>query len=139
MNKIADADLIDRCLEFTAEQYGDLHPPVLEKYYERLPGAKAELERHDNSGELQHSMVEQALYCLMTWFVRPMEVQIVLRDTVPHHIQTLDVPLRYFEGLMNAFLDVVEEAVPLKAEAELKTLNKLRKEIQLTLQEAAST
>lgn len=63
-----DAELIDRCLEFTAEKFGDLHPPVLEKYHDRLPGAKAELERHDNSGELEHSMVEPALYYLMNWW-----------------------------------------------------------------------
>lgn len=136
MEKSTDAELIDRCLAFAADKIGDLHPPVLEKYHDRLPGAKAELARHDDSGELEHSMVEQALYCLMTWFVRPMEVQIVLRETVPHHIQTLMVPLRYLEELINALIDVVGEAVPLTAEAERMTLNKLQKELQLTLREA---
>ncbi|KAA1192634.1 hypothetical protein F0M18_08200 [Pseudohalioglobus sediminis] len=136
MEKSTDAELIDRCLAFAADKIGDLHPPVLEKYHDRLPGAKAELARHDDSGELEHSMVEQALYCLMTWFVRPMEVQIVLRETVPHHIQTLMVPLPYLEELINALIDVVGEAVPLTAEAELITLNKLQKELQLILREA---
>ena len=136
MEKSTDAELIDRCLAFAADKIGDLHPPVLEKYHDRLPGAKAELARHDDSGELEHSMVEQALYCLMTWFVRPMEVQIVLRETVPHHIQTLMVPLPYLEELINALIDVVSEAVPLTAEAERMTLNKLQKELQLTLREA---
>jgi hypothetical protein len=136
MEKSTDAELIDRCLAFAADKIGDLHPPVLEKYHDRLPGAKAELARHDDSGELEHSMVEQALYCLMTWFVRPMEVQIVLRETVPHHIQTLMVPLPYLEELINALIDVVGEAVPLTAEAERMTLNKLQKELQLTLREA---
>ena len=136
MEKSTDAGLIDRCLAFAADKIGDLHPPVLEKYHDRLPGAKAELARHDDSGELEHSMVEQALYCLMTWFVRPMEVQIVLRETVPHHIQTLMVPLPYLEQPITALIDVVGEAVPLTAEAELMTLNKLQKELQLTLREA---
>ncbi|MGI9295192.1 MAG: hypothetical protein ACR2PS_14530 [Pseudomonadales bacterium] len=136
MDKATDAELIDRCLEFAAEKLGDLHPPVLEKYHARLPGAKTELARHDSSGELEHSMVEQALYCLMTWFVRPMEVQIVLRETVPHHIQTLEVPLPYLEELINALIDVVGEAVPLTAEVERMTLNKMREELQLTLREA---
>ena len=103
MEKSTDAELIDRCLAFAADKIGDLHPPVLEKYHDRLPGAKAELARHDDSGELEHSMVEQALYCLMTWFVRPMEVQIVLRETVPHHIQTLMVPLLESVGLEQLF------------------------------------
>ena len=136
MEKSTDAELIDRCLAFAADKIGDLHPPVLEKYHDRLPGAKAELARHDDSGELEHSMVEQALYCLMTWFVRPMEVQIVLRETVPHHIPTLMVPLPYLEEPINALIDVVGEAVPLTAEAERMTLNKLQKELQLTLREA---
>ena len=136
MEKSTDAELIDRCLAFAADKIGDLHPPVLEKYHDRLPGAKAELARHDDSGELEHSMVEQALYCLMTWFVRPMDVQIVLRETVPHHIQTLMVPLPYLEQPITALIDVVGEAVPLTAEAELMTLNKLQKELQLTLREA---
>ena len=35
-------------------------------------------------------------------------------------------------------IDVVEQALPVTAEAEITTLNKLRKEIQLTLQEAVS-
>ena len=136
MNKATDAELIYRCLEFAAEKIGDLHLPVLEKYHLRLPGAKAELERHGNSEELEHSMVEQALYCLMTWFERPAEVQIVLQDTVPHHINTLKVPMRYLEELMNVLIDVVAEALPVTAEAEITTLQKLREEIQLTLQEA---
>jgi len=137
MEKSTDAELIDRCLAFAADKIGDLHPPVLEKYHDRLPGAKAELARHDDSDELEHSMVEQALYCAMTWFVRPMEVQIVLRETVPHHIQTLEIPLPYLEELINALIDVVGEAVPLTAEVERMTLNKMREELQLTLREAA--
>jgi hypothetical protein len=138
MNKPTDTEIIDRCLEYAAEMFGDIHAPVLEKYHLRLPGAKAELERHGNSVELEHSMVEQALYCLMTWFERPAEVQIVLRDTVPHHIDTLKVPMRYLEELMNVVFDVIAEALPVTAIAEITTLNKLREEIQLTLHEAVS-
>jgi len=139
MTKATDAELIYRCLEFTAEKIGDLHLPVLEEYHRRLPGAKAQLSRHDNSGQLEHTMVEQALYCLMTWFERPMEVEIVLRDTVPHHIQTLDVPFPYLEELINALVCVVAEAVPPTAEAERATLYKLHKELKQTLTESITT
>ena len=77
--------------------------------------------------------------CLMTWFERPMEVEIVLRDTVPHHIQTLGVPFPYLEELIGALVCVVAEAVPPTAEAERATLYKLHKELKQILTEAVTT
>ena len=138
MSKPSDAELIDRCLEFAAEKIGDLHPPVLQKYYDRLPDVKAEWARHGNSKDLEHSMVEQALYCMMTWFERRNEVEIVLRDTVPHHLDTLHIPMPYLAELFHVLIDVVKEALPVTAEAEASTLNKLNEEIQQLLQEAAN-
>jgi hypothetical protein len=138
MEKVTDSDLINRCLEFAAEKFDDIHHPVLEKYHARLPEAKTEFKRHDNSDKLEHDMVEQALYCLMNWSQRPAEVQIVLRDTIPHHIQTLKVPLIYLEELIDSLFDVVEESIPANASAELTALNKLRQELLFTLDEASS-
>lgn len=139
METASPARLFERCLEYTAEHVGDFHRPLLDRFYQELPEAKAQFARHANANnKLEDDMIEQALYCLMTWYERPAEIQIVLRDTVPHHIETLDIPMVYFEGLISTLLDIITEATPAEAEQEHQVLLKLREEINETLIDASS-
>lgn len=118
-------------LEQAAESVGDITQPVLELLYQRMPESRLAFEQHGGKkiGELEASMVEQVLYCLMTWYERPVEVEIILRETVPHHIETLDIPQDVFHGLLRATLDVLESSVIELDAAQRESLADLRSEL----------
>lgn len=94
--------LIERGLERAAGRLGDVTAPVIAAFYERFPEAQAAFDRLSlgNRTRLEGEMVAQAIYCLMTWFEYPGEVQGVLMTSVPHHKQTLEVRPEWYEGLL---------------------------------------
>jgi len=49
------------------------------------------LARTSKRARLEGEMMEQPLYCRMTWFECPGEVTGLLMTSVPHHKQTLEV------------------------------------------------
>lgn len=108
----AKLEQLEKILERAAERLGDVTADVLALYYARYPGARQAFIEHGcgYTERLEHGMVDSALYCLMTWFERPLEVEIVFVDTVPHH-QLLNIPLAYFSGLQEAVVDVIGQTV----------------------------
>lgn len=114
MDKAEKLALIEDSLTRAAEQLGDITPLVMDRYYADFPDARASFERHGlgKTSALEGEMVENCLYCLMTCLDRPMEVEIMLDTSVPHHHVTLDVPLSWYQGLVDAAIDVVVETIP---------------------------
>lgn len=140
MNTFSSAELFERCLEYAAENIEDLHQPLLERFYQRIPDAKSLFSKHDRpSSRLEDEVIEQALYCLMNWYRRPAEIEILLQETVPHHIETLDIPLSYFLGLLDTLIELIAAAVPQGAVEEHKILSELLSDLGAVINGAAST
>lgn len=106
--------LIERGLERAAEQLGDITPLVMAAFYARFPDARASFVHHAswNPERLEAEMVDNALYCAMTWFERRSEIEIIFDQSVPHHQHTLKIPPEWYGGLLAATLDVLEPTVP---------------------------
>jgi len=129
MDNKAKNELLYASLERAAEQLGDITPHVMDRYYAILPEARRHFrELHEwNQGALEGAMVEQTLYCLMEWFECPGEVEIILLTTVPHHLDTLDVPAELFAGLIDAVCETVVSTIPEQAVDELGVWDELLK------------
>lgn len=118
------AELLDTLLQRAADQLGDLRPHVMARFYGRFPEAFAifETESAGHRERLEGDMVEQTLYCLMTWVVRPTEIRIVLQSTVPHHDAALHVPETLFTGFVDAVVETIAGTIPAGATAERECL-----------------
>jgi len=139
MEQISPAELMERSLERVVEQLGDPCEPVLERFYERYPAAREAFERLGLGAptKLEQQMFEQALYCLMTWIERPEEVRIVLNSSVPHHRQTLEVVLEWYDGLIGATCAVLRSAVPAEAAEELALWDRVEREVRDCVRQSA--
>ncbi len=107
-------ELMNAALERCAERLGDVTEPVMRRYYALHPGGRAAFERWADGhlAQLEGSMVENTLFCLMTWLERPSEVQIILEQSLPHHHHTLEIPPTLFSQFVEVTADVVMETIP---------------------------
>jgi hypothetical protein len=89
----------------------------MDLFYSRYPDAREAFQRHGfgKPERLEADMVDTALYCLMTWLERPVEVAIMLYSSVPHHRNTLQVGPEWYRGLLASVIDVVAATVPAEA------------------------
>jgi hypothetical protein len=126
---VQDKLLLETSLERAAEAVGDITSPAMARFYEAFPAARASFEHHGlgNPEALEAQMVESALYCAMGWLEHREEVRIVLEGSVPHHQETLKVPLNWFRGLMDSVIDVLVETVPPDAHDELRVWAAVRR------------
>jgi hypothetical protein len=117
---LSRSDLLDAILQRAADRLGDLRPGVMARFYPRFPEARAlfETESAGHREKLEGEMVEQTLYCLMTWVERPAEVRIVLQSTVPHHEAALHVSDRLFAGFLDAVVETIGATIPAEATDE---------------------
>ncbi len=131
--------LVEKILTRTAEEVGDIVEPVMSLYYRRLPDARSHFERHarDDLANLEGEMVERALYCLMTWFESPGEIDIMLSGSVPHHQDTLQVPPQFYLELINATADVIEGTIPPANPDEAAVWRELRSELRQIVENSA--
>lgn len=104
--------LVEAALEHAAEVLGDVTPLVMAEFFARFPEAEASFAHHSphDPAKLEAEMVENALYCLMTWCERRSEVEIILQTSAPHHSDTLQVPSGWYSGLIVATADVLARA-----------------------------
>ncbi len=111
---------VDAALERAAERLGDVVPLVMAAFYARFPDARASFVHHASwhPERLEAEMVDNALYCAMTWFQRRSEIEIIFDQSVPHHQHTLKIPPEWYGGLIEATLDVLEPTVPVDAGEE---------------------
>ena len=130
---------IEKILELVAEERGDITAEVLDLYFERYPQAREifqEAGSHNTELRLQQEMVETGLYCLMTYFERPTEVEIILLQTVPHH-NFLNIPTDYFCGLNDAIFDVMERTIPMDYSNEKRSFQELRTSLTEIIQSSS--
>jgi len=120
--------LLEQGLARAARIAGDLREPTFARYYARFPGAREEFERLGlgKTDHLEMMMIDNCLYCIMTFVEAPVEVGIVLHGSIPHHAGTLDVSVEHYLGLLDAMLDVLVETVPAGAREELALWREIR-------------
>lgn len=140
MDKATRLALLESSLVRAAETIGDITQPALTLYYQRFPQAAEQYDRlaPNTRASLEASMVETALYCLMTWYESRYEIEILLFHTVDHHIRTLEVPVELFSGLIEAVADVITASIPAAEEAELALWKELKSDLLAVVRKAAA-
>lgn len=106
--------IIEAALERAADQLGDITPLVMARFLARCPDAEASFVEHwpHNPQRLQAEMVDNALYCVMTWFERRSEIEIIIYTSVPHHAETLHIPAIWYRELLAATVEVLAQTCP---------------------------
>ncbi len=118
--------VVEKILERAAEKIGDITAPTMTNFYGRHPGGRELFAEHARRlDHLEGLMVEQSVYCLMQWFVSPMEIEILLRDTVPHHKHTLKIPTSAYSELLIATADTIGNTIPAENTREKSVWNEL--------------
>ena len=136
----AKLHLLEAGLTRAAETLGDVTVPVISAFYARYPDAQASFRHHSpaNPASLEAEMVGNVLYCLMTWFERPEEIRIILYDSVPHHQETLKVDPGWYEGMLWAGIELIEETLPPDAADERAAWEAMRVGLAETIAKARS-
>lgn len=136
----ANLALIERSLERAADALGDITAPLMARFYAAHPAAQASFEHHGlgKRALLEAEMVGNVLYCLMTWFERPEEIRIILYDSIPHHQETLKVEAGWYQGMLLAGIDLIEETLPDNAADERATWEAMRSGLAETIAKARS-
>lgn len=131
MDRAEKLALLDDSLTRAAEALGDVTPHAMALYYARHPGAAASFEHHGlgKTAALEAEMVENSLYCLMHCLDRPAEIEILLENSVPHHHFTLEIPLGWYQGLLDATIDVIADTVPADAVGEQQVWAEIRERL----------
>ena len=122
---------LDASLQRAADLLGDITPHVFARHYKSHPESMVEFVQDFPAGRqaLEGQMVEQVLYCLMTWFECPGEIEMVLLSTLPHHIDTLKVAPEHFTALIDAVCDTITDTIPADQIEELAVWRELRGEL----------
>lgn len=133
--------LLEASLERAAEAIGDITKPVTDLFYDRFPDSREAFERlwPNHRTVLEGEMIEQSLYCLMQWFECPGEIEIILAGSVQHHGATLQVPSRWFSGLIDATADVITATIPASSKDELAVWEELRSGLQEIVRQFAES
>ena len=97
-------------------------------FYHHYPEAEAVFETLSRGcrAQLEGQMIENSLYCLMRWFEAPGEIEIMLRDSVPHHHKTLQVPADWYLDLIEVAADVIADTIPAQNAVELEVWKNAR-------------
>ena len=113
MNNTDKLEVLESILDRAAGELGDVTPAVLAHFYTLHPGSRDLFGHHggQNRSRMEADMVGSALYCLMTWFDRPAEIEIMFTHTIPHH-EMLDIPVEQFTGLLESTIHVVGDTLP---------------------------
>ena len=129
-------NLFESSLENAAEVLGDITPIVLDQFFKECPEAEAIFRTHGMGAKesLQASMVDWGLYCLMNWFERKQEIEIILFDAAKQH-DFLKLDPKLTINLFNTLIDVIESTV---AEDQIET-KRLWSQIKKELNEALIT
>ena len=108
-----DKTLIENSFEQAAEALGDITPLVYEQFFAQYPEAEElfNIKGPQFNADLKNKMVSDALYTFMEYLDTPEEVEIVFKYTIPQHVD-LNIPMKYFTGLLNAVAKVVCDTTP---------------------------
>jgi hypothetical protein len=118
-------------LDRLAEQRGDITAEVIARYYAAMPDARASFEHHGGNdvAGLEARMVAEAVFTLLRWVEEPIASKIDQGTTVVHHNDALEIPPRWYMGLVDAVLALVHETLPPDATAERKMWLDVREEV----------
>lgn len=132
MNDPGKVKLLNLGLERAADRLGDVTPLAIQRFLDQFPQADAAFELHWSGSrrELEGQMVENALYCLMTWLEDPQDVACLLTDSVPHHKLTLHVDPAWYGGLIDATAEVIAETIPEEFVDEIVVWQGLRADLR---------
>lgn len=119
---------IEARLERYTESHGDPTGPVMAEYYRRYPDARASFAHHSphDPAKLEAEMVGNTIYYLLCWFENPIEARIYFDTSVPHHRVALAVPPDWYRGLIEATIDVIENATNAANAAEEAAWREMR-------------
>jgi hypothetical protein len=139
MDVVKKQALVHSSLTRAAESLGDITATVYALYYARCPNGRLLFDDLHPGGraQLEGTMVQQALYCLMSWFDSPGEIEIVLISTIPHHIETLGVSGEMFTRLITAVCDTITSTIPPHEEHELAVWRELHSDLIGLCEESA--
>ena len=120
--------LVETALERAGEQLGDITPLVMARFSARCPEALASFVHHwpHDPERLAAEMVDNALYCVMTWFERRSEIEILIQSSVPHHTDSLGIPAHWYAELLGTTVDVLAETCPAEVQDEAAMWAQLR-------------
>lgn len=132
--------LIEASFYRAAECLGDVTPKVMERYYRLFPAARERFEAWacGDRPRLEGEMVEQTIYCMLRYHESPSEIDILLFNTVPHHVDTLGVSLRFFTGFLDSVTDVILETIPPDSEDERRAMQELHRKLHETIDTATA-
>ncbi len=138
---MADAEklrLIEQSLFRATEQIEDFTAPVMARLDARYPAVAASFEHHGlgKPDKLRAEMMDNLIYCMMTWFERPDEVRILLSAPSPLPHETLHVQAAWYAGPLQAGIHVTAETVPADATDEHAAWDAMRDGIRLAIEEA---
>jgi hypothetical protein len=123
--------LMEAALTRTAEFVGDITAPVIARLYVRCPEARRRFVELglDKVASLEAEMVENTLFALMNWLTDGPTIAIMLGDTVPHHMTTLEIELGHFTALVEETAGIVLDTIPADRPAERAVWERIRDEI----------
>ncbi len=126
--KSTDLMRLEEILIRAAELVGDVTEPTMQRFYDRFPEAHEAFVRLGlgKREALEAQMVETALYSVMEWIERPIEVSIMLDSSIPHHRSTLQVRSEWYRGLLDTLLDVLAETIPQTQLEKTAVLDRIR-------------
>jgi len=127
MDNAQKLHIVDNILERASELAGDITDSVLAEFYRGDPEARNLFTHHCpvDTIRLEAGMVEQALYCFMRWFQSPGEIRILLLGSVPHHVETLKVPVNYYHRFLQAMATVIRKTIPAENREEIDVWNEI--------------
>ena len=127
MNNTEKLAVLEEILYKAAEDLGDINPRVMEEFYLAYPAALPLFIEHGGmkKDRLENDMVESAVYCLMSWFENPAEIEIMFSHTVPHH-EILNIPPEFFSGLLMTTMSVIEKTLTDSDEVKLAVWTELK-------------
>lgn len=127
------AAVVESIFEAAAEELGDVTEPVMAEAYRLCPESRASFEHHglgDSVALLEANMVEQTLYAVLAWPEDAETSKIAIAGTLPHHIETLDVPADFFWCLFDALFDVIGKVIDPVDTLKLAVWRELHTEIR---------
>ncbi|WP_095011241.1 hypothetical protein [Tsuneonella mangrovi] len=112
--------LATRSLTRLAEQRGDVAGQVINRFYRDHPDARSSFEHHGlgQTRDLEGRMATESIFMLLQWVEDPAAARIDQGTTIVHHNDTLQVPPRWYLGLVDAALAVLFETFPPDASNE---------------------
>lgn len=131
--------LLDAVVSRAAENLGDITEKVFDAYYQHYPEARGPFEEHSNGRRrrLEGEMVEQVLYCLLTWYERPGEIEVILLNSVPHHNNVLKVRPEWYGALIEVTCDIIGATIPASEIDEGEVWSEVKAELRRLVEGSA--